>query len=140
MTGQSNREIVEQYLDAMARNDYDAMEALVSDDIVEEYPQSGEVIRGMANQKAIMDNYPGRRENEFKTSRPQISGSGDELTARGPLTYPNGETWHVVSLISLRNGKIAKLTTYFAQPFEAPAWRAKWVEKSKAGEPAGVGR
>lgn len=140
MTGQTSREVVEKYVDAMAQNDYDAIDSLVSDDIVEEYPQSGEIIRGRANQKAIMDNYPGRRENEFKASRPVIAGSGDEFTASGPLTYPNGETWHVVSLISVRNGKIAKLTTYFAQPFEAPAWRAKWVEMSTAGEPAGVAR
>jgi ketosteroid isomerase-like protein len=139
MAGQSNREIVERYVDAISRNALEEMDALVSDDVVEEYPQSGEIIRGKANQKAIMDNYPGRQQNEFKAARPEISGSGDEFTARGPLTYPNGETWHIVSLVSLRNGKIAKLTTYFAQPFEAPAWRAKWVEK-KAAEPVGVGR
>ena len=137
MMAQTNRDIVERYVDAMARNDYDALDALVGDDVVEEYPQSGEVIRGKANLRAIIDNYPGRRQSDFKAERPEISGSGDEFTARGLLTYPNGETWHVVSVFSLRDGKIKRITSYFAQPFDAPAWRAKWVEK-KAGEPAGV--
>jgi ketosteroid isomerase-like protein len=139
MAGPANREIVEKYMEAMASNDYEAMDAVASDEIVEEYPQSGEVIRGKANLRAIMDNYPGRRENEFKSARPEVSGGGDEFTARGELTYPNGETWHVVSIMSVRDGKIRKITSYFAQPFEAPAWRAKWVEK-KAGEPAGARR
>jgi hypothetical protein len=27
-----------------------------------------------------------------------------------------------------RNGKVARETQYFADPFEAPAWRARWRE------------
>jgi hypothetical protein len=29
----------------------------------------------------------------------------------------------------VRDGKIAKVTEYFANPFEAPAWRADFVER-----------
>jgi hypothetical protein len=32
-------------------------------------------------------------------------------------------------LIELRDGKIRKMTSFFAAPFEAPAWRASYVEK-----------
>jgi hypothetical protein len=28
----------------------------------------------------------------------------------------------------MRNGKIAKETAYWAEPFPAPDWRAAWVE------------
>ena len=41
-----NRTTVEQFLRAMAANDIEAQERLLSDDFVEEYPQSGERIRG----------------------------------------------------------------------------------------------
>ena len=33
-----------------------------------------------------------------------------------------------VSLVELRDGKIVKQTDYFADPFEAPAWRSRWVK------------
>ena len=58
-----------------------------------------------------------------------IIGAGDRFAVAGQITYPNGETWHIVSLIELRDGKIAKITDYFGAPFEAPAWREPYVEK-----------
>ena len=59
-----------------------------------------------------------------------IIGAGDRFAVAGQITYPNGETWHAVSLIELRDGKISKITDYFGAPFEAPAWRAPYVEKA----------
>jgi hypothetical protein len=41
-----------------------------------------------------------------------------------------------VSIGEVRDSKIAKVTEYFANPFEAPAWRAGFVERM---EPANVG-
>jgi hypothetical protein len=36
-------------------------------------------------------------------------------------------------VVEFRDGKIARMTDYFAAPFEAPAWRAPYVEvKRKA--------
>jgi hypothetical protein len=42
----------------------------------------------------------------------------------GRIRYPNGEEWHLVQLVELRDGLIWRLTSYFAAPFEAPEWRA----------------
>ena len=132
-----NSTIVQQFLTAMAGNDIEAQERLLSDDIVEEYPQSGEVIRGKENRRAIMENYPGGTPRETSQSGPSpkppvVTGAGDRYTAAGQVTYPNGETWHVVALIELAQGKISKITSFFAAPFEAPAWRAPYVEKQAA--------
>jgi len=46
-----------------------------------------------------------------------------------PAIYP-GDTrvWHSVVLVELRDGKVLKETAIFGAPFDAPAWRAKWVE------------
>lgn len=128
-----NRTVVEQYIHAMSTNDWEAQDRLLSDDFVEEYPQSGEVIRGKDNRRAIIQNYPGGEPRETSASGPTpkppvIVGAGDRFTATGQVKYPNGETWHVVSLIELRDGKIARITDYFGAPFEAPAWRAPYVE------------
>jgi hypothetical protein len=42
--------------------------------------------------------------------------------------YPDGSDWSVVALITIRQDKIAKLVTYFAQDFDPPEWRAQWIE------------
>ena len=34
--------------------------------------------------------------------------------------------------LSFRDGKIARETAYWADPFEAPAWRSQWVDVSAA--------
>ena len=129
-----NRTIVEQFMQAMAANDWEAQERLLTDDFVEEYPQSGERIRGNENRRAIAENYPGGEPTETNADGPKpavITGTGDHFTATGQIKYPNGEIWHVVSLIELRDGKIARMTDYFGAPFEAPAWRAPYVEVDK---------
>ena len=36
-----------------------------------------------------------------------------------------------VSIMEFQNGKVIHETQYFAEPFEAPAWRSQWVEKGK---------
>ena len=61
-----------------------------------------------------------------------VIGAGDRFAVAGQITYPNGETWQAVSLFELTDGKISKITSYFAAPFEAPAWRAPYVEKGAA--------
>ena len=45
------------------------------------------------------------------------------------MQYPNGERYFGVWIGELKDGQVYKLTTYFAQPFEAPAWRAPYVER-----------
>jgi ketosteroid isomerase-like protein len=135
-----NRTTVDQLIQAMAANDVEAQERLLSDDIVEEYPQSGERIRGKQNRRAILENYPGGTPRETSAKSPNlapvITGAGDRFTAAGRVTYPNGETWHIVSLIELRDGKISKITSYFGAPFEAPAWRAPYVENAATATPS----
>lgn len=146
----TNREIVERFIHSMTTFNFDIADQCLADDFVEDYPQSGERILGRANRRAVIENYPGRTEHEFiqgkvravvgddqwvmtpSMSLVRINGSGERFTTTGKITYPNGETWHIVQLLELRAGKIARMTTYLAEPFEAAAWRAKWVERLPA--------
>jgi hypothetical protein len=38
----------------------------------------------------------------------------------------------MTSIVEFRDGQIAKQTDYFATPFEAPAWRSQWVERTES--------
>jgi ketosteroid isomerase-like protein len=143
-----NRQIVEQFARGLADNDLDAVDATLHDDYVQRWPQSGEVIRGRANRRAIQENYPGAelgigvatthivgQDDKFITAPSpmwnmiHVEGSGDELTATGTVTYPGGETWHFVSLFTMKDGKIWRQVDYWAPPFESPEWRAPYVER-----------
>ena len=149
MADSSGRLIVEQFVRAMEAKDFEAQGRLMSDDYVEEMPQSGERIRGKANWLAVVSNYPGGvgtldsesgrvigAEDRWvltpQFSVLRIEGSGDVYTYCGAARYPNGETWLIVALVELRDGKIAKTTTYYPAPIEAPAWRAPYVERFPA--------
>lgn len=39
-----------------------------------------------------------------------------------------GGQLHVVLIIELRDGKVARETRFYAEPFEAPQWQAHLVE------------
>ena len=145
----SNLGVVEAYGQAMAAGDLDAQDALLAEDYILEYPQSGERIRGKTNKRAVLEHYPGGIDNaqaafgriigtddQFVTGPMwqmiHLSGSGDEFQATGTIRYPDGQNWHFVALLTLRGGKIWRETNYFALPFEAPEWRSAWVERMDA--------
>jgi ketosteroid isomerase-like protein len=142
----SGREVVERWVHAIEAKDFDAQAALLADDFIDEMPQSGERTRGKENWLAISRNYPGGVGTVDPTSRRvvgaedrwimtptfsilRIEGSGNVYTYAGTARYSDGQTWDMIAIIELRDGKIAKSTTWYAAPFEAPAWRAPFVER-----------
>jgi hypothetical protein len=36
-----------------------------------------------------------------------------------------------MSIMEFRAGKVARESLYFGDPWEPPAWRAKWVQQTK---------
>ena len=129
-------------------HDYDAVGAMRHADWYSEWPQSGERVRGHANDQAIMDNWPGGLP-EAGTVRvvgsedrwvltpawtiQRVIGSGDSFWVDGTATYPDGSTWFITALLELRGGKVLKESWYFGAPLEAPPWRAQWVERIEGG-------
>jgi hypothetical protein len=111
-------------LEALSREQYD----LAADDFVEEWPQSGERIRGRDNAKAINDNYPKMTGSTPRLTLRRISGEGAHWVVEGSIDYGDGTPISYVGITELREGRLARVTEYFGSPFEAPAWRAKWVE------------
>jgi ketosteroid isomerase-like protein len=121
---QNSRALVEQLWAAIKAKDWDAHDRLVADDYIQEWPQSKERILGKANSRAIKDGYPTERTPELR----RILGCDDLWVMETTIDY-GSEVALGVHVIELNAGKIVRETDYFSQPFEAPAWRARWVEK-----------
>jgi hypothetical protein len=58
----------------------------------------------------------------------RIIGSGDLWVSEYILTYDSKPSY-TVSIMEFSGDKVARETQYFADPFEASAWRAQWVER-----------
>jgi hypothetical protein len=112
-----------------------AMEEMASDDIVQEWPQSGERIRGKANIAKMNEGYSANTGTTPKATLRRIVEPGKAWIIEGTIDYGDGTPVSSVAIIELGpDGKIAKETDYFANPFEAPEWRKSFVEQM---EPVG---
>ena len=140
----TNEEVVRRYARASAENDVDALAALRHPDWMVEWPQSGEHVHGSDAFAEIVRNYPGG------TPRAEVSrivgaedrwvmtagntimrvvGSGDFWWCEWRMTYPDGVVYLCVDLLELLDGRVHRETVYWAPPFEAPDWRAPWVDR-----------
>ena len=77
MAPKTNREVVERFVQGLIARDLDVQAEVCASDMVVEYPQSGERIRGWANVRAVADNYPGGLPEDL-TSKVLGSQSGLE--------------------------------------------------------------
>ena len=127
-TGRRGR--VEAFLRALSEQDFERIRTLVHDDYVEEYPQSGERVRGVASQLRDPAQLPRRRpppgaidvgtapivgEEDAWVVGPSlavvhVSGTGDQYTGVMRIRYPDGSTWHVVAILEFRGDRIARNT------------------------------
>lgn len=146
-TDRDARSVFEAYLRAANGREVAALEGLFDDDFEDVYPQSGELTRGLANFRSIIEQYPGGGYAGQGTDRlvgtedrwiltpsftvVRIEGTGDTFTGVTRSRYPDGTDWYIVTIAQMRNGKLWRAETYFAQTFEPPAWRAAWVESAR---------
>jgi hypothetical protein len=64
----------------------------------------------------------------------RIIGSGDLWATEMDFDY-DGDRFHVMVIHQWRDGLVMCETSYYAAPFEAPAWRARWVEPVTSSQP-----
>ncbi|WP_343715540.1 nuclear transport factor 2 family protein [Inquilinus sp.] len=118
------REALDRHWAASDASDFDAEHAIYHDDALLEYPQSGERIRGRHNIQASRAAQPNTK--RFRVRR--IIGAGDLWLTEFILDY-DGRPSFTVSVMEFRDGKVARETQYFADPFEPGPSRAQWVER-----------
>jgi hypothetical protein len=81
------------------------------------------VIRGKNNIRELRLAYP----TPPTATLNRIVGSGD-LWAMELLFDYAGDRFHVIVIHQYRDGLVVRETAYYGAPFQAPAWRARWVE------------
>jgi hypothetical protein len=114
--------------DAVKSGEMDGELAIYHDDVTFDFPQTGETIKGMANLKSVRAHTP-KKPVDLLVRR--ILGSGHFWLSEYKLTYEDeSHPEHVVSIMEFRDDKVFHETRYMAYPLEAPAWRARWVEKA----------
>jgi ketosteroid isomerase-like protein len=120
------RQVAEKLWKALQAGDWDTAGSYLHDDFVQEWPQSGERIIGRDNALAIEQSFPGG----LPTMRfRRTLADGDLAVLEVELTYADGSRYLGASILELRGGKVVRETDYYAQPFQAPEWRAQWVER-----------
>ena len=139
-----NSRIAEQYAKAAQNQDLEKLGGLMHDEIVAQYPQSGETFRGRDAYLGMLTNFPAGLGLEFPSvkggsdtivtapSQPFLSPivtvfGGDRFVIEGVATYPDGAVFHIVSIIRIQRGRVIEDTSYFAAPFDPPEWRRDYV-------------
>jgi hypothetical protein len=118
--------LLERHWAASAAGDVIAEHDIYDENVICEYPQSGERIRGRRNLQALRGHHPGKPSG-FKVRR--MVGAGELWVTEYTINYEGeGKPFQTVSIMEFRNEKVVHETQYFAEPFEAPAWRGRWVE------------
>jgi ketosteroid isomerase-like protein len=121
---QEIRAALDQHWAASDANDFETEHLIYREDAVLDYPQSGERTRGRHNIQCQRASQPSQK--RFTVQR--IIGGGDLWVTELILTY-DGKPSYTVSIMEFTGDKVARETQYFADPFVAPAFRAKWVER-----------
>ena len=121
---QALRFLRELYSTLSAQREYEVRH----EDYVMEMPQSGERIRGRENMRTFQEAFP--EHSAPPTIRVRRLLVRDGLwVGEGLIDYGGGMVLNSVAVVELKDGKIWRDTRYFAEPFEAPEWRSRWVER-----------
>jgi hypothetical protein len=126
-TGARDQEIraaLDRHWAASDANDFVTEHLIYREDAVLEYPQSGELTRGRSNIQGQRASQPNKKRFTIR----RIVGSGDLWVTEFILTY-DAKPSYTVSIMEFSGDKVTRETQYFADPFPAPAFRAKWVER-----------
>jgi hypothetical protein len=120
------REVLKAHWQASGAGDVNAEHDIYEDDAICDYPQSGERILGRRNLQALRSHHPGKPSG-FQIRR--MIGKAELWVTEYTIAYKERRAY-TVSIMEFRNGKVAHETQYFADPFEAPAWRSQWVQQT----------
>jgi hypothetical protein len=124
MSDEQKRAALERHWAASDADDFEMEHEIYREDAVLEYPQSGERIRGRRRIQASRTAQPNRK--RFAVRR--IVGQGDLWVTEYVLTY-DGQPSYTVSIMEFLEGKVARETQYFSDPFQPGPSRAQWVER-----------
>ena len=118
------REALDRHWAASDANDFEAEHDIYREDAVLEYPQSGERIKGRYNIPTSRIAQPNSK--RFRVRR--IVGTGALWITEFIATY-DGRPSYSASVMEFLDGRVARQTQYFGEPFEPGPSRAHLVER-----------
>ena len=124
---QARRFLVEMFSVLSAEKEYE----LRHEDYAMEMPQSGECIRGRENMRAFQEAFASISTPPVIRIRRVLVRDG-LWVVEGVNDYGEGGVYNVVLIVELKDGKWWRDTRYYAEPFEVPEWRARWVERMES--------
>lgn len=122
----SNSEAAATLFDAWQLWDLDTIESLVADDAVDSRPQSGERFVGRANIMGMYREVPGPPRITWR----RVRGGPAVWVAEGIVEYGEGPV-RLVGVVEFAHGRVVAADYYFADPFDPPESRARWVTASR---------
>jgi hypothetical protein len=99
-------------------------EANHPEDYVMEMPQSGESVRGRENMRKFHEAYPNTPSIRLR----RVLVRDGLWIVEAVNDYGGGQVSDMAMILELKDGRIWRDRRYYAEPFEAPEWRAQWVE------------
>ncbi|MGH4028074.1 nuclear transport factor 2 family protein [Actinomycetota bacterium Odt1-20B] len=121
-------EIVRQLWHRTQDRDWDGVGALLADDVVVEWPASGERIVGRANYVGLNSTYPeGWSIHVLRV----VADGGDQVVSEVEVPHEEMGTHRVASFWTVRDGVIVEGREYWTElgTDPVPQWREKFVQR-----------
>ena len=95
----------------------------LAEDVVRQWPQSGELIRGRTRIAEVESHFEGLRLGVGRRL-----ACGDILVVEWSADYGDGRVYRNVTIAELQDGKAIRVTDYWGEPFMPPEWRKALAE------------
>ncbi len=123
-TDDDKRHAIEEHWAASESGDSELEHRLYAEDAILDYPQSGERFVGRSTIAEQRGGNPAKRHFTLR----RVLGGGPTWVSECVITY-DGAPSMSVSIMEFADGFVAHETQYFADPFAAPASRAKLAQR-----------
>ena len=121
----TEKDIVLNFWNVMASNDFYAAAECLSPDCEVIWPLTKEVIRGRKNFAELNSAYPAEGKWTFTIER--IVGEDDQVVT-DMIVSDSVRSDRVITFHSIRDGLICKQVEYWPEDYAAADWRTQWVE------------
>ena len=118
--------VVREFWRLMGTNDFSAVQAVLADEFVLEWPQSRERIRGAHNFVRMNAEYPAHGPWSFQVNR--LLMSGNEVVTQVSVT-DGVQRAEPISFFTVEQDKIVRLVEYWPDPTEPMPNRSHLVER-----------
>lgn len=125
MSEQSAESVVREFWRLMATNDFYSVKSVLSPELIVEWPQSGECIRGPERFCQMNAEYPTNARWHFQINR--LVASGESVVTQVSLT-DGTQSAEPISFFTVQAGRITRIVEYWPEPFPPAENRRHLVE------------